>query len=163
MPCGRCGKLLCSFPRSGGRVLCASTAPAGSTGDFSWLRTCPQWNGSGFISGLAGTSHSRVIFDGRGGAKLAKRWNVGKRIRDARLVLDWRHPATSRETRGGRHRVPEGARAGARPCACCGGDDGNDTVTLVRITVDQAGACHTCRQRLSFVHAVHHPRHPAGH
>src|SRR5262249_15999003 len=29
---GRCGKLFCSFPRSGGRVLFASTAPAASTG-----------------------------------------------------------------------------------------------------------------------------------
>ena len=42
----------------------------------------PQWNGSGFISGLASTSLSRIVFDGKGGAKAAERWNVGKRIRD---------------------------------------------------------------------------------
>jgi hypothetical protein len=33
--CGSCGKLFCSFPRSGGRVLFASTAPAASTGSLS--------------------------------------------------------------------------------------------------------------------------------
>jgi glucose/arabinose dehydrogenase len=41
----------------------------------------PQWDGSGFISGLASTSLSRIVFDGKGGAKAAERWNVGKRIR----------------------------------------------------------------------------------
>jgi aldose sugar dehydrogenase len=49
---------------------------------YTGTQTFPQWNGSGFISGLAGTSLNRVIFDGRGGAKLAERWNVGRRIRD---------------------------------------------------------------------------------
>ena len=33
--CGSCGKLFCSFPRSGGRALFASTAPAASTGSSS--------------------------------------------------------------------------------------------------------------------------------
>jgi glucose/arabinose dehydrogenase len=28
------------------------------------------------------TSLTRIIFDGHGGAKIAERWNVGKRIRD---------------------------------------------------------------------------------
>ena len=42
----------------------------------------PQWDGSGFISGLASTSLNRIVFDGKGGAKAAERWNVGKRIRD---------------------------------------------------------------------------------
>jgi glucose/arabinose dehydrogenase len=42
----------------------------------------PQWNGNGFISGMATTSLSRIIFDGHGGAKAAERWNVGHRIRD---------------------------------------------------------------------------------
>ena len=42
----------------------------------------PQWDGNGFISGLATTSLNRVIFDGKGGAKMAERWDVGKRIRD---------------------------------------------------------------------------------
>jgi aldose sugar dehydrogenase len=42
----------------------------------------PQWYGNGFISGLSTMSLNRIIFDGRGGAKPAERWNVGKRIRD---------------------------------------------------------------------------------
>jgi glucose/arabinose dehydrogenase len=42
----------------------------------------PQWNGSGFVSGLATKSLNRIVFDGHGGAKSAERWDVGKRIRD---------------------------------------------------------------------------------
>ena len=49
---------------------------------YTGTKTFPQWNGSGIISGLAGTSLNRIIFDGKGGAKPAERWNVGKRIRD---------------------------------------------------------------------------------
>ena len=39
-------------------------------------------DGSGFISGLASMTLNRIIFDGKGGAKTAERWDVGKRIRD---------------------------------------------------------------------------------
>src|SRR5215813_5362333 len=42
----------------------------------------PQWNGSGFVSGMASMSLTRILFDGKGGAKTAERWEVGKRIRD---------------------------------------------------------------------------------
>ena len=42
----------------------------------------PQWNGNGFVSGLATKSLNRIVFDGHGGAKSAERWDVGKRIRD---------------------------------------------------------------------------------
>jgi glucose/arabinose dehydrogenase len=42
----------------------------------------PQWDGSGFVSGLGSMSLNRIIFDGKGGAKTAERWDVGKRIRD---------------------------------------------------------------------------------
>lgn len=41
----------------------------------------PQWDGSGFISGLGSQSLNRIVFDGKGGAKTAERWEVGKRIR----------------------------------------------------------------------------------
>jgi glucose/arabinose dehydrogenase len=44
--------------------------------------TFPQWNGNGFISGLATQSLNRITFDGKGGAKAAERWNVSRRIRD---------------------------------------------------------------------------------
>jgi glucose/arabinose dehydrogenase len=42
----------------------------------------PQWNGNGFIGGMGTQSINRIIFDGKGGAKVAERWAVGKRVRD---------------------------------------------------------------------------------
>jgi aldose sugar dehydrogenase len=45
-------------------------------------KTFPQWHGSGFVSGMASMSLVRILFDGKGGAKTAERWNIGKRIRD---------------------------------------------------------------------------------
>jgi glucose/arabinose dehydrogenase len=49
---------------------------------YSSTKTFPQWDGNGFISGLATKSLNRIIFDGHGGAKAAERWDVGHRIRD---------------------------------------------------------------------------------
>jgi len=49
---------------------------------YRGTQTFPQWNGNGFISGLATMSLNRIIFDGHGGAKTAERWDVGHRIRD---------------------------------------------------------------------------------
>jgi glucose/arabinose dehydrogenase len=49
---------------------------------YTGTQTFPQWNGNGFISGLATKSLNRIIFDGHGGAKAAERWDVGHRIRD---------------------------------------------------------------------------------
>jgi len=49
---------------------------------YSGTQTFPQWNGNGFISGLATKTLNRIIFDGHGGAKSAERWDVGHRIRD---------------------------------------------------------------------------------
>jgi glucose/arabinose dehydrogenase len=45
-------------------------------------QTFPQWDGNGFISGLATKTLNRILFDGHGGAKTAERWDVGRRIRD---------------------------------------------------------------------------------
>ena len=42
----------------------------------------PQWKGSAFISGMASKALFRITFDGKGGAKPAERWDIGKRIRD---------------------------------------------------------------------------------
>lgn len=42
----------------------------------------PAWRGSAFIGGLASKSLTRVVFDAKGGAKVADRWNLGHRIRD---------------------------------------------------------------------------------
>ena len=49
---------------------------------YNSTQTFPQWNGSGFISGLGSRTLNRIIFDGHGGAKTAERWDVGRRIRD---------------------------------------------------------------------------------
>ena len=51
-------------------------------------QTFPQWDGSGFVSGLATESLNRIIFDGHGGAKAAERWSVGHRIRDVEEAPD---------------------------------------------------------------------------
>jgi glucose/arabinose dehydrogenase len=51
-------------------------------------KTFPQWDGSGFISGLATHTLNRLVFDGKGGAKMAERWDVGKRIRDVEQAPD---------------------------------------------------------------------------
>ena len=48
----------------------------------------PQWDGSGFISGLGSHTLNRIVFDGKGGAKTAERWDVGKRIRDVEQAPD---------------------------------------------------------------------------
>jgi glucose/arabinose dehydrogenase len=48
----------------------------------------PQWDGNGFIAGLGTQSLTRIIFDGKGGAKLAERWALGKRIRDVAEAPD---------------------------------------------------------------------------
>ncbi len=55
---------------------------------YTSTQTFPQWNGSGFISGLGSKSLNRIVFDGHGGAKTAERWNVGKRIRDVEQAPD---------------------------------------------------------------------------
>ena len=49
---------------------------------YRGTQTFPQWNGNGFVSGLASKSITRIVFDGHGGAKAAERWDVGRRIRD---------------------------------------------------------------------------------
>jgi glucose/arabinose dehydrogenase len=48
----------------------------------------PQWKGSAFVSGLSTMSLSRITFDGKGGAKPAERWFLGKRIRDVEVASD---------------------------------------------------------------------------
>jgi aldose sugar dehydrogenase len=48
----------------------------------------PQWDGNGFVSGMGSHSLNRIIFDGKGGAKTAERWDLGKRIRDVAQAPD---------------------------------------------------------------------------
>ena len=48
----------------------------------------PQWNGSAFASGLASKAILRITFDGKGGAQMAERWDVGHRVRDVEVAPD---------------------------------------------------------------------------
>src|ERR1700761_7296459 len=48
----------------------------------------PQWNGSAFASGLASKMLIRITFDGNGGAQVAERWDVGRRVRDVEVAPD---------------------------------------------------------------------------
>jgi aldose sugar dehydrogenase len=47
-----------------------------------------QWNGSAIASGLASKALIRIVFDGKGGAKTAERWDVGHRVRDVEVAPD---------------------------------------------------------------------------
>jgi glucose/arabinose dehydrogenase len=49
---------------------------------YTGTKTFPQWNGNGFVSGMATKTLNRIVFNGHGGAKSAERWDVGHRIRD---------------------------------------------------------------------------------
>jgi glucose/arabinose dehydrogenase len=55
---------------------------------YTGTQTFPQWNGNGFISGLSSQTLTRIVFDGKGGAKVGDRWNVGRRIRDVKQGPD---------------------------------------------------------------------------
>ena len=48
----------------------------------------PQWNGSGFVSGLATKALVRITFDGEGGAQAVDRWDMGHRVRDIEVAPD---------------------------------------------------------------------------
>ena len=48
----------------------------------------PQWQGSALMGGMATMTLNRIIFDGKGGAKPAERWDVGHRIRDVEVAPD---------------------------------------------------------------------------
>jgi glucose/arabinose dehydrogenase len=48
----------------------------------------PAWQGSALIGGMASMTLNRIVFDGKGGAKPAERWNVGHRIRDVEVGPD---------------------------------------------------------------------------
>ncbi len=55
---------------------------------YTGAKTFPQWNGSGFVSGLATKCITRILFDGHGGAKTAERWDIGKRVRSVQEAPD---------------------------------------------------------------------------
>ncbi len=55
---------------------------------YSGKKMFPQWDGSGFISGMGSKSLTRFVVDGKGGAKAVERWDLGKRIRDVAQAPD---------------------------------------------------------------------------
>jgi glucose/arabinose dehydrogenase len=55
---------------------------------YTSKETFPQWNGNGFIGGLSSQTLTRIVFDGKGGAKVGDRWSIGKRIRDVKQGPD---------------------------------------------------------------------------
>jgi glucose/arabinose dehydrogenase/cytochrome c551/c552 len=48
----------------------------------------PQWDGSAFASGMASKALLRITFDGKGGAEVANRWDIGFRVRDVEAAPD---------------------------------------------------------------------------
>jgi glucose/arabinose dehydrogenase len=48
----------------------------------------PQWDGSALISGLVSEGVDRVTFDGKEGARVVQRWDVGHRVRDIEEAPD---------------------------------------------------------------------------
>jgi glucose/arabinose dehydrogenase len=48
----------------------------------------PQWNGSGFVSGMSTMALVRITFDGKGGAQAVDRWAMGFRVRDVEVAPD---------------------------------------------------------------------------
>jgi glucose/arabinose dehydrogenase len=46
------------------------------------------WNGSAIVSGLASKALLRITFDGKGGAQMAERWDMGFRVRDVQQAPD---------------------------------------------------------------------------
>ncbi len=55
---------------------------------YQGKKAFPQWDGSAFASGMRSHSLTRIVFDGKGGAKAVERWDVGKRIRDVTEAPD---------------------------------------------------------------------------
>jgi glucose/arabinose dehydrogenase len=60
----------------------------GNLAFYRGTKSFPQWDGSGFVSGMVSQTLTRLIFDGKGGAKTAERWDLGKRIRDVAEAPD---------------------------------------------------------------------------
>ena len=47
-----------------------------------------QWDGSALVGGMRSQSLTRITFDGKGGAKVAERWNLGFNVRDVAVAPD---------------------------------------------------------------------------
>jgi glucose/arabinose dehydrogenase len=77
----------------------------------------PQWKGSALISGMASEAILRITFDGKGGAKPAERWKVGRRIRDVEVAPDGALWLLEDQNPGGVFRVTPKKKKASRPPA----------------------------------------------
>jgi glucose/arabinose dehydrogenase len=64
-----------------------------------------QWQGSAFIGGMGSQTLNRIMFDGKGGAKPAERWSVGKQIRDVAVAPDGALWVVENSNPGGLYRL----------------------------------------------------------
>ena len=55
---------------------------------YTGKKAFPQWDGHAFATGLGTRSVTRLVMDGKGGAKAVERWDVDKRIRDITQAPD---------------------------------------------------------------------------
>lgn len=55
---------------------------------YSGKKAFPEWDGNAFATGLGSRSITRLVMDGKGGAKAVERWDLGKRIRDITQAPD---------------------------------------------------------------------------
>ena len=77
----------------------------------------PQWKGSALISGMASEAILRITFDGKGEAKPAERWKVGRRIRDVEVAPDGALWLLEDQNPGGVFRVTPKVKKAGHPKA----------------------------------------------
>jgi glucose/arabinose dehydrogenase len=81
--------------------------PVIAPGNFTFYKGAmfKAWEGNILIGGMATRSLSRVILDGKGGAKPAERWAVGKQIRDVAVAPDGAIWVVENANPGGLYRI----------------------------------------------------------
>lgn len=55
---------------------------------FYYGKMFTAWEGSALLGGMGTRTLNRITFDGKGGAKTAERWAIGKQIRDVAVAPD---------------------------------------------------------------------------
>lgn len=76
-----------------------------------------QWNGSAIASGLASNALIRIVFDGKGGARTAERWDLGRRVRDVEVAPDGALWMIEDAKPGGLFRLTPLGKAASAPAA----------------------------------------------
>jgi glucose/arabinose dehydrogenase len=81
--------------------------PVIAPGNFTFYngKMFADWKGSALIGGMATKAIVRVVFDGKGGATTAERWDVGHRIRDLAVAPDGAIWAAEDDKAGGLFRI----------------------------------------------------------